>query len=1135
MHQTCRSERLSGNIKHSFPAFIIPNFERMRSADNYQQLITKLDGFTRKYYVNQLLRGGLIFIAGILGLYLLLSLSEWEFYFPSAVRKVMFFGFIGAAAAGLARLIIRPALKLNRLGKRITHEQAATIIGKHFSEVEDKLLNILQLQNQAESHGQNELVLASIDQKSKRIAIVPFASAIRLSENRRYLKYALPPLAVLLFFLFAAPDVLRDGTKRIISNSEGFEKQAPFQFMVNTDLSVVQFDDFELQVNVSGRALPPEVLIQTSEYQTRLQKSSASEFTHTFKSVQGDIDFQLSGGGFNSSGFKLKVIPKPMIVNFEVLLDYPAYIGKKDETLRSIGDLVIPVGTKVKWNFNSRNASHINLVFGDGRAGASLSGKEMFTLEKQVMESSPYRVIVSNEQLPKGDSIGYNLAVIPDLYPTISVQRFEDSMNRKYLYFLGDAADDYGVSGLAFRYKVEKAETKDESEFKTLPVKAVIEKNQARFTYSWDVNQLDLTPGDKVLYYFMVWDNDGVHGAKATKTALMTFDMPTIEEYKELNEQSTKQIKDDLKNSMDEARQLKEEVKSLREKLLQKQDLSWEDKRKIEELMDRQENLQKDVQDLQNKLDLNLSQQKEFKQPDERIAEKQQRLQELFNEMLTEEMKKLFEELEKLLEELNKKQTLEELENFELSNEQLEHELDRMLELFKQLEFEQKMLEAIEDLKQLAEEQEELSQETDGLSKDEVPEAEEKQSDINEKFEDLQKELQNLEKMNSEMQFPNNMEKTDQQQQSISEEMQNIMEQLQKKQMQKASGSQKNASEQMKKLAEQLESMMSGMEMEQMMLDMQAIRQLLDNLIRTSFDQEGLMYDLDKTIINTPQYSKMVQEQHKIRQNTRMIEDSLQALSMRVAQISSFVNKEITEVNRNMAGAIDLLAERRKPEARSRQQYVMTGMNNLALMLDEVMQAMQQQMSQMMPGNQMCQSPNSGQSMKQMGQMQQQLNQQIQDLKGQMKDGSGKGQGPGKMSKELAELAAKQAALRKALQQYSKENSQPGGSNGNLDKLADEMEKTEEDLVNKRLTHELLERQKEIMIRLLEAEKAEREREISPERESKSADEISRDLPPSLEEYLKKRQADIEWYKTVPPSLKPFYRKLVESYFESLD
>ena len=69
---------------------------------------------------------------------------------------------------------------------------------------------------------------------------------------------------------------------------------------------------------------------------------------------------------------------------------------------------------------------------------------------------------------------------------------------------------------------------------------------------------------------------------------------------------------------------------------------------------------------------------------------------------------------------------------------------------------------------------------------------------------------------------------------------------------------------------------------------------------------------------------------------------------------------------------------------------------------------------------------------------------------------------------------------------------------------------------------------------MLEHEKAEREREYDQQRKAETAQQKERKLPPSLEEYLKKREAEIEMYKTVSPSLKPYYKILVEEYFNSL-
>ena len=205
----------------------------MSATGNYELLIHKLDAFIRKYYLNHLIRGALITTGLVVGVYLAYSLLESRFYFGTGVRKVLLGSFVLITAAALGRLVLWPLAQYLRLGKVISHEQAARIIGRHFNPVEDKLLNILQLKAQADSlPGGSELLLAGIEQKTREIELVPFKAAIDLSRNRKYLRYALPPLLLLLFLLIAAPSLLRDSTRRMVSSDKSDGTSSPINIRI---------------------------------------------------------------------------------------------------------------------------------------------------------------------------------------------------------------------------------------------------------------------------------------------------------------------------------------------------------------------------------------------------------------------------------------------------------------------------------------------------------------------------------------------------------------------------------------------------------------------------------------------------------------------------------------------------------------------------------------------------------------------------------------------------------------------------------------------------------------------------------------------------------------------------------------
>jgi uncharacterized protein DUF4175 len=1123
----------------------------MAMKDNYQLLIEKLDEFTRKYYINQLIRGSLYSVALILVLFILMNFLEYNFYYGMAGRKVLFFSFIGICLAALGFWVFTPLLKYFHLGKVISHEQAAYIIGAHFTDVKDKLLNVLQLKKQADSSQDATLLIAGINQKTEEIKPVPFRSAINLNNNKKYLRYTLPPLLLLLILLFAAPSIITDSTQRLINNNKEFERAAPFHFIIEKEnLSVVQFSDYSLKVKIEGEVLPQEVFIDIDNYNYRLTKEDANLFSYTFSNVQKDTEFKIFSSGVNSEEYKLNVLKKPNIIGFDINLDYPTYTKRKDEKISNIGDIVVPIGTNLDWVFNAENTDDIAIRFSKKTEllPTERFDDELFTFKKQVLQDEGYKILVSNKNLPNADSVAYSITVIPDLQPTISVEKFVDSTDSKLLFFVGDASDDYGLLSLSFNYRLQ-AKKGPQAELKTVKMKKP-EGRQVQYDYTWDIRDLDLQPGDEISYYFEVYDNDAVNGNKNARTNIMTYKKPTVEEFEELEEKNNDEIKKDLKESVEESKKIKEDFKKLREKLLQEKEMDWQSRKELEKLMERQKELEQKIEEAKKNFEENMKNQSEFSEPNEELQKKQEKVQELMEDLMSDEMKDLMQQIEDLMQELEKDNALEMMEDMEMNDEELEMELDRMLELLKQLEVEKDMQDQVEKLEELAKKQEELAEETkeqedkpeDQQSAEErqkQDELEKKQEELNKEFEKVQEKQEALEKKNEELEHPKDTgENTKEEMEEIEEDMKESQEQMQQNENQKASESQKKAAQKMKDMANSMQMQMQSQQMEQMEEDMESLRQLMENLIGLSFDQEGLMDDIALSNVNTPRYVDLVKEQYKLKDDFKLIEDSLQALSKRVVQIESFITEKVTDIKVNMKDGLENLEEhneRNKNEASVNQQQTMKNVNDLALMLSEVMEQMQQQMSSMMSGSQMCNKPGGqGSSGKKpsdkLSEGQQGLNEQMKQMKKAMEEGKGKS------SKDFAKAAQKQAALRNALRELQKEKKQSGQGKAaqELQDIIDQMNKVETDLVNKQLTNEMLKRQQQIQTRLLEAEKAERQREFDEKRKAEVATQKERKMPPSLEEYIKKREAEIEMYKQVSPALKPYYKYLVEEYFKSL-
>jgi hypothetical protein len=1111
----------------------------MNNAVGYNLLISKLDEFIRKYYKNQMIRGTIYCAALILGTYLTVTLLEYFGRFNITVRTLLFWTFIVSSAILVGRFFIWPLAKMFRLGQTISHEQAAAIIGKHFTDVQDKLLNTLQLKDEADKTRDNSLLEASIRQRIETLRPVPFSSAIDLRENRKYLKWVIPPVAIILVLLFAAPSVLTKPTDRLIRHGQIIVEEAPFKISVrNGSLSVAENDNITVDVEVSGAPVPDKVFLVLENQQYLLEKENNVTFHYTFRNVRQDTPFSFFADGFYSDPYEIKVIPTPRLVDFSVNLQYPSYTKRTNETIRNTGDLLVPAGTRINWEFRGQNTERLNILFSDSLY--TLDGQDQFTFSQTAYQPLAYTLVAQNSYLISRDSITYRIQVIPDLHPSIIVDEARDSASLKQLYFSGEVKDDYGFKRLTFNYQF----VPNEHSAKNSPVTSVEmpvsrENPMDEFFYDWNIGTLDVAPGDKIIYFFEVWDNDGVNGSKSTRSALREYVAPTEAELEAQLDQKNEDLKDKLEESMKDARKIQKELDELQRNLLEKKELNWQDKKKLEDLLKQQEELRKQVEQIQQQNEQKNNQQNEFQQPEQKILEKQQQLEQLMNQVMNPELQKMMEELQRLMEELNKDELQKQLEQLDLSNEDLEKELDRALEQFKQLEFEQKMEKTLDKLEKLSEKQDELSKESE--KKETSPEDLKKQQDeLNKEFDELKKEMDELEKMNEELENPNEVPDTEEQEKQIEQEQQNSSDQLQKNKKSNASKSQKSAAQKMKEMAQQMEMAMQSSEQEQQEENMEALRALLENIITLSFDQEALMANFQKTDINDPVYNKHGQTQRKLKDDAKMVEDSLFALSKRVAQIGAIVNREINLVNENMALALENIPDRKTPEVVSAQQSVMTSFNNLALLLDDALKQMQNQAASSKPGQGNCEKPGgSGSKPKpsagDMKKMQESLSKQLEEMKkkGQNK-GDGKG-GQGEMSKQLAEMAAKQAAIRKLMEEKAGELNQDGSGNGNeLKQIAKDMEQLQKDIVNNQIDENTLRRQQDIMIRLLKAENAERTRDQDNQRKSNEANDPPTSNPMKYEEYMKRKQRETELLKTVPPALKPYYKEKVNSYFNKL-
>ena len=1121
-------------------------------------LVTQIELFIKKYYKNQMVKGLVLFVSIFLFSFLLVSGLEYFGRFGHFIRLILLCSFVGVNLLVLFNYILVPIFKLNKIAKRLSLDEASVMIGSIFPDISDKLENTLQLNNQLKGGGDNMALLnASIEQKASSLSVVPFTNGIKIGENRKYLKFLLPIILMLVVIGLVKPTILSDGSERIVNYNTTYVQKAPFEFSLESPSQSVQGDNYKLLVKLSGKEIPSEVQIESNLGVYNLKKESNILFSYEFSNVAKSIEFNCESNGYKSEKFIVQVLETPAIDKMSLEFLYPKHTHKKNEIVLNIGDVSVPEGTLVKWNLKGKNTTQLNAVFVDSTLVLKPNELGNYTFSQRFFESSTYGLSLSSMDINNADTLNHSISVIKDVYPTISIVDNEDSLNKFKHFIEGTISDDYGFNNLNAIIRVTK-----DGELKKIKEAISIDRKLSKqfFYHQIDYSSYDLKPGDKIEYSFIVTDNDEINNFKSSSSVRKTFAVPTLDSLDNLLTDQSDNLKKDMDKAKSNSKQMKEKLKAVKDDLLNKQSPDWKDKQNMQNLIQQQENLQRQIDKLNDQFNETKNQEDEFMENSEELKQKQEELQKLMDNLMDDEMKKLMEELQKLMDEMNKNDLIEKLEDVEKKTETLEEELDRTLELFKNMEIDKKLESIEKQLKELAKEQEELKKATDNKEKNSEDLAKE-QNEINKKFYEIQKDIQEAKEKNNELEKPRNLDFDEELEKSIEEETNEAKENLDNGKSKKSSKSQEKAAEMMKELADDVEAMKMREQAEQQEEDMDAMRFLLENVVNLSHQQEKLMDQYNSTSSKNPVYLELNRSQLKIQQSTQIVKDSLIALSKRVTQLSSFINDELSELNYNLDKSLVLSEERNTRKLIQHQQYSVTAYNNLALMLSEVLDAMQNQAQSKMKGKGSCSKPGGSGAGKpkpmNMDAMKKAMKKQISKMKNGSKPGGKDGKKPGKggkggsqpggekggksglpglSSKEIAKMAYEQSQMRKALERMRQDLNKDGSGAGNgLNELIKDIEKMENDLLNQNLNKNTFNRQQEILSKLLESEKAMQERGFSEKRESNSAKNENNSNQINLIEYNKKKNAEIELLKSVPVGLRVYYKNLINEYFNSVN
>ena len=325
-------------------------------------IISKLKDYVKRYHSVQLFKGILLVL--LVSALLVFSIGGVEYFFwlNSTGRLLLLLLFGAALVFLLVRYIVFPLVGLFQIGKEWDLEAAAKVIGAHFPEIEDRLLNYLQLHG---DRGQSDLLDAALAQKARKLEGIAFVHAVSTRDLRKYSLLLLVP-AVLFLALFAAGAWKEWSASytRVANYQMAYEPPAPFRFILqNEDLEIGSHESLVLEVQTNGSVVPERMNLVYQGKERLLQKEG-NRFQILLERPVQEGRFFFQAGRYRSREYNVVVRDIPGIRDFNMVLDYPAYLGKRQEVISGSGNAVVPEGTTVTWQGENGEYRSFGVVLG---------------------------------------------------------------------------------------------------------------------------------------------------------------------------------------------------------------------------------------------------------------------------------------------------------------------------------------------------------------------------------------------------------------------------------------------------------------------------------------------------------------------------------------------------------------------------------------------------------------------------------------------------------------------------------------------------------------------------------------------------------------------------------------------------
>jgi hypothetical protein len=1099
-----------------------------------------------------------ILTGGVINFFLLLcvfwsgiTLADTVFFFSEITRWGLLLINIPLVIFLFLRLVLKPFLNWKKFSQKSDLSPVARQIGYNNPSIKDHLVNLYQI---FKSDYKTPLVKAAIDQISDSVGDTYFNKNLTIKNYMPDFKIVFSLVVSSIFIISFQFNDIFNSTKRLLNPSKEYLKIPPFYFsVIPGNKEILHNQPFDLKVQYDGPQVNSInlVLMEDDEPQRTVALEKKKNFySGRLKQVTKSFEYIVSGtplltpelqGYLVSEKYKVKVLIPPRVEDLKIKVTPPFYSGAVPfHNEGNDGNITSLAGSEIQIQLSSNKALESAFLVFNNKDSLKLDNKGRVASGKiSVKTNSSYKIILKDtEGVDNQDPITYAVNIIPDNPPYIDITepgmdveaQLEGILNLKI-----DAADDYGLSDihLKFRY-IKQGETADSlwqkislNNFKSGMLKTGL-------FHALDFSHFYVGYNDQIEYYAVARDNNKVSGFSLSESPVYKITFPSLDElFEEFSVKEDEKL-EDLREIADDAEKLKKDLEELKREISRSDKIDWDLKKQIEGAVERQktaqekvENIKKDLEEMTNKLEQN-----NLISPE--MLEKYTQLQELFNEIAPPELLESLKKLQEAMDKANPNDVKKALEDFKLNQEAFQANLERTLELFKQVQLEQQLDQLVQQAENLRKTQENIS---NSLQEKEKLNDAEKSSLLNdqklqqEQLKSLQRNLNDLLNKPQLQKFSSakeNLEDTRNRidEQKLNEKTQEMLEQISNGKMNQ---SRQNSREMKQSYSEMQQSLQQALQNVQQQNKQNVQKKMLSaakKMLDLSHEQEKLQHRTKSTSQLNDDIHQRGREQANIRDNLQKLMSDIVELSKETFFVDPQITRGLVNAHENMQKSMDDISERQTSQASEKQHKAMESLN----MSINGMQSSMQQMSGASSGTGFEQFM---EQLKQMANSQGGLNSEtLNFMEGQGNDG----QMSLAQQAQRQRMAAQQQAIKQAMEEMSDQMGNRSDILGRLNEMGGEMEEVIQDMLENNIDRRTIDRQRQILSRMLDAQKSVREREHSKKRQAERAKQYIAKDPGSIKNFEDVSQKELQdaLKKALSEGYHSDYQRLIEIYFKEL-